>query len=636
MTMARDGRTKDYDPYLLEKIQPQGGITFRDPAMSETGTGYETCLHIYDYPNSLDDYWMAKICNIKNAVTVIDMATNDKNEIKKNINRSMKEQKFRAADSKNYSDLRDAQLRYQELQNLYEEIEALEEIVKKVHTRIFLADRTKADLEESVKNVQAQLSSDEFNAAIFLNEQKSEWTSLFKPYTRQAEERFFILGQPLTGDALAIGYPYHYSNLCDKNGMFLGQTPCDGDVLFNLILKSKSRLYYNFLCVGTMGSGKSTLLKKMLLQRAITGDYVRTFDISGEFTRLTKYLGGKVLKLDGTSGILNPLEILQGGDDDIVSFTRHISKVSTIYKFLVGGQADVEEIMIFEDLLRELYRKFGFEIKNGRMTEQIVGLPPNRYPIFEDMLEFINEKIESIQQQDHNDVNATLISKKVIMLDKIKNVVRNIVRTYGNLFNGYTSIENIQDEQIVTFDISALKDMKAEVFDSEIFNMISLCWDNCVTNGKLMMQGLKEEKVKVDDVVHTLILIDESHRWVNTKKQQALELISVYFREARKYFGGIGLASHNARDFVPEGTESAVDKMKTLFELSQYKFVFHQDESSSELLQKIFRGSFTASQIDQISQLNVGENILSIASDQTIRFKVYLSKAEEELFEGGI
>lgn len=167
------------------------------------------------------------------------------------------------------------------------------------------------------------------------------------------------------------------------------------------------------------------------------------------------------------------------------------------------------------------------------MTEQIVGLPPNRYPIFEDMLEFINEKIESIQQQDHNDVNATLISKKVIMLDKIKNVVRNIVRTYGNLFNGYTSIENIQDEQIVTFDISALKDMKAEVFDSQIFNMISLCWDNCVTNGKLMMQGLKEEKVKVDDVVHTLILIDESHRWVNTKNSRRWNLF-LYISERQE------------------------------------------------------------------------------------------------------
>ena len=80
---------------------------------------------------------------------------------------------------------------------------------------------------------------------------------------------------------------------------------------------------------------------------------------------------------------------------------------------------------------------------------------------------------------------------------------------------------------------SALKDMKAEVFDAQIFNMISLCWDNCVTNGKLMMKGLKEETVKVDDIVHTLILIDESHRWVNTKKQQALELISIYFRERK-------------------------------------------------------------------------------------------------------
>ena len=40
--------------------------------------------------------------------------------------------------------------------------------------------------------------------------------------------------------------------------------------------------------------------------------------------------------------------------------------------------------------------------------------------------------------------------------------------------------------------------MKAEVFDAQIFNMISLCWDNCVTNGKLMMKGLKEETVKVE------------------------------------------------------------------------------------------------------------------------------------------
>ena len=86
-----------------------------------------------------------------------------------------------------------------------------------------------------------------------------------------------------------------------------------------------------------MGSGKSTLLKKQFKSNAIKGNYVRTFDISGEFTILTKTLGGKVIKLDGSEGILNPLEILKPGDDENISFTRHISKVSTFYKFLVGG-----------------------------------------------------------------------------------------------------------------------------------------------------------------------------------------------------------------------------------------------------------------------------------------------------------
>ena len=48
-----------YDPYLYEKIQPQGGICFRDPKFVMTGTGYEACLHIYEFPRQLNDYWMS-------------------------------------------------------------------------------------------------------------------------------------------------------------------------------------------------------------------------------------------------------------------------------------------------------------------------------------------------------------------------------------------------------------------------------------------------------------------------------------------------------------------------------------------------------------------------------------------------
>lgn len=630
-------KEKEYDSYLLEKIQPQGGISFSDPKYISTGGGYEACLHIYEYPKTLDDYWLARLCNMNQTVAIVDISTDDMITVKKNINRSMKEQGYRYQDAKDFQEQYDAKKRFAEMEQLYDEISSLGEVIKLVHVRIFMADASWIHLEDKMKNTKASLESNSYLGTLFMNETKSEWTSMLKPYQKQEQEPFFTYGQPLTSNAVAAGNPFHFSSLSDERGVFLGKTPCGGNVLFDLFTKSGSRLYYNYLCIGTMGSGKSTLLKKEFLATAMMGDYVRTFDISGEFTTLTKFLGGKVIKLDGSSGILNPLEILRAGDDDVVSFTRHISKVSTIYKFLVGGMCDTEELIEFEELLRGLYRSFGFEMKEGKMIAEVTGLSAEKYPTFSDMLSFLKNKMEEIQKGDYEKVELALVEKNLIRIDKIRKVIENVVLTYGNLFNGHTTIENIQDEQIVTFDISALKEMKAEVFDAQIFNMVSLCWDNCVTNGRLMMKQMYEKTLDPWNVTHTLILIDESHRWVNAKKPHALDLITIYLREARKYFGGIGLASQSIRDYVPEGSgNEAIDKMKIIFELTQYKFIFHQDSNVTSLLNTIFDGVLTPSQIARIPKLDVGENILSIASDRNIEFKVHLPADEEAIFQGGM
>lgn len=626
-----------YEFNLLEQIQPQGGITFLDPKYILTGGGYEVCLHIYEYPKKLDDYWLARLCNINGTVCLVDISTDDIIEVKKNINKSMKEQGYRMQEAKNYQDQYDATKRFEEMERLYDEISSLGEVVKLLHIRIFISDPTWETLEDKIKTIKAQLESNGYGATVFMNETKTEWTSMVKPYYKQEKERFFLYGQPLTSNAVAAGNPFHFSFLSDERGMFLGQTPCGGNVVFDLFTKTESRRFYNFLAIGTMGSGKSTLLKKQLYAAAIRGDYVRTFDISGEFTELTNVLGGKVIKLDGTGGILNPLEILRGGDDDIVSFTRHISKVSTIYKFLVGAGCDTEELIDFEELLRELYREFDFEMKEGKMTREITGLPADQYPIFSDMLTFLQNKIKEIQTGTYEEVELELVKNYLVRIDKIRKVIENVVYTYGNLFNGHTSIDNIQDEQIVTFDISSLKDMKAEIFDDQIFNMVSLCWDNCVTNGKLMMKGMYDKTIDPWDVIHTLILIDESHRWVNAKKPHALDLITIYLREARKYFGGIGLASQSIRDYVPEGSgDDSINKMKIIFELTQYKFIFHQDANVSSMLNNVFDGVLTPSQIARIPKLDIGETILSIASDRNIEFKVHLSADEDAIFRGGM
>lgn len=644
-TKAENIQEETYDPYLLEQIQPSGGITFQDSRYVETGTGYETCIHVYDFPQKLDDFWMAKVCNINNTVVTVDISTDNVMEVQKNINRSMKEQQYRYMEAQNFQEKYDAKQRFQEMERLYEEISSLGEVIKLLHIRIFVADHSYMRLEEKVKNILAKLESNGFRAAIFLNESKTEWESMYRPYKeQQSEDLFFIYGQPLTSNALAAGNPFHFSSLQDPCGDFLGKTPCGGNVLFDEFHKSKTRRFYNSLAVGTMGSGKSTLLKKRFLTNAIKGNYVRTFDISGEFTTLTKTLGGKVLKLDGTNGILNPLEVLKAEEGEEISFTRHISKVSTIYKFLTEGSADTEEVIEFEELLRELYKTFGMELVGGKVKSQVTGLPANRYPTFSDLLAYIEGKMEEIQRKSkaYEAVELDLVKHRMAIMDKIRRVLSNITNTYGSLFDGHTSIDNILDEQIVTFDLSTIKEMKPSVFDAQIFNMISLCWDNCVTNGKLMMERLRKAKgeegaLDPEQVTKFLMIIDESHRWINTKKRHALESITIYLREARKFFGGIMLASQSIRDYVPEGSGAEeIDDLKKIFELTQYKFIFHQEADTLPLLDKVFENTLTQSQRNKIPKLEIGENILCIASDRNLEFKVHLTKEEDRIFEGGV
>lgn len=625
------------DMNLLNEIKPAGGITFKDVKYITTGSGYEGCIHIYRFPENIDTYWMAKVCNINGTVALVDISTDNMSEVKKNLNKSMKEQAGRRSGARDFAELYDAEKRLDEMKRMYDEINSYNEVIKLVHIRIFLADRSFEALEKKIKNIMDKLETDSgFLTTIYLNESKSEYKSMTRSYKKQKEEMFFQKGQSLTATGIAHGDPFHFSSLDDETGEFLGTTPCGGNVLLDIFQKTSTRLYYNFLAIGEMGSGKSTLLKKQFKSNAIKGNYVRTFDISGEFTILTKTLGGKVIKLDGSEGILNPLEILKAGDDENISFTRHISKVSTFYKFLVGGSVDAEEIAEFEDVLKQLYSSFGLW-SDDRRNIQCTGLPATSYPTFTDYLNFLTESMKEMQEGKYSHIEEQVIVNTLLLRDKIRKVIKNIVDTYGSLFDGHTSIDNILDEQIVTFDISTLKELKNEVFDAMIINIISLCWDNCVTNGKLMLNMLREGKIKLWDVTRFLILIDESHRWLNAKKTHALDLVSVYLREARKYFGGIGLASQRAADYVPEGSDSdAVNKLKNIFELTQYKFVFRQSSNAKKLLYQIFDGELTGTQIEKIPKLEIGQCILLISGDKNIEFKVHLTKDEDMLFSGGL
>lgn len=621
------------DKELIAEIQSQGGLSFRNEKFIKTGDGYECCVHIYGFPKYIDTFWLNPICNTENAIVTIDIATEDINEVKRNINRSMQEQDTRYSTAKKVTDKKDAENRYQELDEMYNDISVLGEIVKLVHIRVFVAGKTLTEVDEETKRIINRLESLGYKSAVFLNETKAEWSSMYKSYTEQQNTEFKRYGQPLLSEMLASGNPFYFTKLNDKYGTYLGHTSSTyGSVLFDMFAKDNRRMSYNGLCVGRMGAGKSTLLKKLMTDMSARGNYIRGFDVTGEWRDLVEAYGGKIISLDGSQGILNALEVLKTGENDIISFNRHLSKLTTIYKFLVKD-VDTYEIIEFEQLLKDFYQDFG--LLSDDENKQLTGLSATAYPIWSDFLNYI-KKLQNSVGTKKGTVQTELEIDKQKRINNIRLVIQNLVESYGHIFNGHTSIDNILDTQIVFFDIKNLANMKSEIFDAQMFTALLLCWDNCLKIGNQMKDLYDKNKIAWEDITRFMIFIDEAHRIINTNKLQAVEQLIVFEREARKFFGGLLYASQSIRDFVPEGSnQDSVDKIKTLFELTQYKFIMQQDSNCLDLLNNVFQHQLTESELLQIPSLEKGECILSISSDKNIQFYVDCTDAELELFRGG-
>ena len=151
-----------------------------------------------------------------------------------------------------------------------------------------------------------------------------------------------------------------------------------------------------------------------------------------------------------------------------------------------------------------------------------------------------------------------------------------------------------------------------------------------------MKNKYEQGELKLDEVAHTLIIADESHRWLNSEKPDLVHEVNVYQREARKYFGGTLFASQSIRDYVPDDTnKNGLTEIKTLFELSQYKFIFKQDSNVLPKLEQVFNSELTPDQLKRIPYLEMGQCLLCISGEQNIEFKVHLSAQEKKLFSGG-
>lgn len=631
-------RSQGYNPYFLAEVQSQGGIKFEESYIKK-GDGYEVSIHVYDFQTIVSDFWLEQIMNMPNVVASLDITTPNRKEIITNLNRSMSEQTVRTINAKDTHDLLDATHSYQELQEIYEEIKQ-GEVMKRIILRLFVSAKTLDQLEYDVKTVIDTLESYNFRGTVLLNEQEYEWEGLFKNYTEQQKYPNKRKGIEIPSLSLAGGFPFHFTALNDPYGIHYGTTETNGNVIWDLFHNDQNRRFYNAVMIGKMGSGKSTFLKKVGLDYGSKGYKIRILDITGEFEELTNELAGKVVALDGSSGKINPLQVYKtathrdGTTNEELSFTQHLSKMSVFYRFL-NPEASNSEIKEYENILRELYIQHGLwteENQENSITENTA----DAYPIFTDFLNHLRNVL--YEDFENGKVFENIGESRRKRLENIELNISNLVKNYGNLFDGHSSIDNFEDEHFVSFPLRNLSELKPEIFQAQLFNVMNMLWDGMLNNGQPQFQAYNKKQLLFEDAIRYLIIIDEAHHIINAREgsEHAVQYLQRFAREARKYFGGLLFASHLIQDFVPNNADqSRAEEVKKLFDLTQYKLIGEQDSESLPKIKEVFEGQLNESELQQIPYLQKGQFMLSISSVKNIKMNVDVSKKELEMFGGG-
>ncbi|AFU17073.1 putative ATPase (plasmid) [Bacillus thuringiensis MC28] len=632
-------RTEGYDLDFISRMQPQGGIKFNEKYIAQ-GDCYVACLHVYSLAEDIPPLWLTALMNNKDTISSVDIATANKEEVVRDINRSITELKDRTTSERRSTDRDDAHWELQNLTDFARSITQQGEIVKLIKLRIFIYDPVLEQLEKRIGDIKKEIAGQNYKAQVYVFKQKEEWQTLFASYDDQMEYLGVKSGYPLPSKNIGFGIPFHHQDLKDPRGIYLGQTSTGGAFILDPFFSTSTRTSFSGFVFGKMGAGKSTLLKQLLEGLLAKDCFIRGFDKAKDYYTIVQQQGGKIIDLSGAksngiveTGRINPLEVFATIIDDDTgevnekgSFLQHLSKLTNNLRFL---SVDISETAVkeFRNYLLEFYIEYGLiPRREDNKPLKITGLAPTDYPIMEEFLEYLN----GVQLEKGS------TAQRLRDLETLRVQVRDMVFVYGDIFNGHTTLRNFEDEKIVIFDIDGISKIDKPIFNCQLFTALTLIWSHALKNGRRMKYLREEKKYPVEDLTYFMVLLDECHNVINSENKFANKYILEFEREMRKFLAGIFFATQSPQEMLPPpGSNVDVSDMKAIFELTQYKIFLNMDNSVLENLKGVLGESLTESEFSILPELKRGEAIVQVSSTETFNVMFDPDEKQLERFKGG-
>lgn len=631
--LLRDG----YDVEFLAKTQPQGGITFDDD--HAIGDGYSACVNILQYPTDPNILWATQVMLNDSTTAIMDVKTASSERLKGEINRSLQELGDQAENGRKATSMSDAQDNYRDLMELSSSISRQGEIPKKIVTRIFVYAPTIESLQEKVRDLIKSLKGNDFKATVYNFTQADQYKTMTQPLTIQERSFAAVPEQIMPARTLGFGNPFSFQSLKDPRGIPLGTTSAGGAFLFDQFRSTDTRRSFNMMVLGKMGAGKSTLLKMLAEGSFARGMYWRGIDKSGEYIRLVKALGGIVVNLDGSEGMINPLEVMatvtdkEGNKvDEVASFMQHLDKVSVLFK-MVNRDFEEIEIQDFKNILRSFYVYIGLLPKDWQRFPNkvhLTGRDPVAYPTFSDFSKFV-EKCNTNEYL--NAIHASPQRRRTF--EKIKIGVEAMIDNYGQMFDGHSNMKDLSREKVVLFDTSTIAS-QGSAYQAQLFSTLSLIWNQALQNGRRQNYLLREGRITKDEIEYFDVVLDECHNIINYKNMAAVSYIKDFEREMRKFSAGVIFATQSPEEMVPDKVNSVEQsELKVVFDLCAIKVLMAMETSQLSKIKRLLGDSLMPSDYSEIPTLTTGNAIWTLGSGQ--RYKVTNSPDPEQLrlFDGG-
>ena len=135
-----------------------------------------------------------------------------------------------------------------------------------------------------------------------------------------------------------------------------------------------------------------------------------------------------------------------------------------------------------------MYIKKGFS-----ETSKYTGRKASEYPILEDLVFLLQEKYMQEEEQFTN-IERDSYGKIKITLEKLLN-------QYGRLFNAHTSIDNVQNEQIVFYDVKGLRSYDSKIVNAQVFIASSSMWSELLQNGEKQKKLVEQGVIRFEDAI---------------------------------------------------------------------------------------------------------------------------------------